>query len=112
MGVYIKGMKMPKSCIACLLNFGEKRPEYELTICCPYSDGVISWRDKAFDNGRLASCGIVPVPPHGRCIDADALHKLFIEKGKEFKGFGGAMLAAAALCIANAPTIIPAEEGE
>ena len=62
MGVYIKGMEMPTSCISCLLNFGEKRPEYGLSICCPYSDGVISWRDMAFDNGRLASCGIVPVP--------------------------------------------------
>lgn len=71
MSVLIKGMEMPTSCIACLLNFGEKRPEYGLTIFCPYSDGVISWRDKAFDNGRLASCGIVHVPPHGRLIDAD-----------------------------------------
>lgn len=80
MSILIQGMEMPKSCIACLLNFGEKRPEYGLTIYCPYSDGVISWRDipwrdKAFDNGRLASCGIVSVPSHGRLIDADELKK-------------------------------------
>ena len=68
-GIYIPGMEMPRSCVACLLNFGEKRPEYGLTICCPYSHGVISWRDKALDNGRLASCGIVPVPDHGDLID-------------------------------------------
>ena len=73
MSILIKGIEMPTSCIACLLNFGEKRPEYGLTIYCPYSDGVISWRDKAFDNGRLASCGIVPVPPHGKLGDLDAL---------------------------------------
>ena len=55
----------------------------------------------------------VPVPAHGRLGDLDALHKLFLEKAKEHKGAGGAMVAMAALCIATAPTIIPAsEEGE
>lgn len=74
MSILIRGMEMPTSCIACFLNFGEKRPEYGLTIYCPYSDGVISWRDKAFDNVRLASCGITPVPtPHGKLIDVDII---------------------------------------
>lgn len=100
MGVYIKGMEMPKSCIACLFNFGEKRPEYGLTIYCPYSNGVISWRDKAFDNGRLASCGIVSIPPHGRLIDADALCEGRVSNDN------------VVICAKCAPTIIPAEEGE
>ena len=121
MGVYIKGMEMPTSCISCLLNFGEKRPEYGLTICCPYSDGVILWRDKAFDNVRLASCGIVPVQPHGRLIDADALADVFrgfiamydscpfsqlsfTDKARRDE------LQSALAEVINAPTIIPAEE--
>ena len=116
MGVYIKGMKMPTSCIACLLNFGEKRPEYGLTICCPYSDGVISWRDKAFDNGRLASCGIIPVPPHGRLIDADALRKRIEENIDAAKKAGNHewwYACTVTLDFAlSAHTIIPAEEGE
>ena len=108
MGIYIKNMEMPKSCIACLLNFGEKRPEYGLTICCPYSDGVISWRDMAFDNGRLASCGIVPVPPHGRLIDADEFLKRAIGT-KCFRGDYALMLEE---LVGESTTIIPAEEGE
>ena len=117
-------MEMPTSCISCLLNFGEKRPEYGLTIYCPYSDGVISWRDKAFDNGRLASCGIVPVPtPHGRLIDADALgitlEKLAADKWNQ-KAAPVNWAYAFEECLEmvdNAPTIIEqnfieAEEGE
>jgi hypothetical protein len=113
MGVYIKGMEMPTSCIACLLNFGEKRPEYGLTICCPYSDGVISWRDKAFDNGRLASCGIVPVPPHGDLIDRDALIKDgWLNLHKEVIRMGGYAIHELPLKNPSIPVIIPAEEGE
>lgn len=44
----------------------------------------------------------VPVPPHGRLIDADALHIPHdICDGEEAMEF-----------IREAPTIIPAEEGE
>lgn len=111
MSILIRGMEMPKSCIACLLNFGEKRPEYGLTICCPYSDGVISWRDKAFDNGRLASCGIVPVPPHGRCIDADAL-KASLAFAEKTADWAVPALRAVLMVIDEMPTIIPVEEGE
>lgn len=102
MRILIRGMEMPKSCIACLLNFGEKRPEYGLTICCPYSDGVISWHDKAFDNGRLASCGIVHVSPHGRLIDVDA------EIGVNVTIMPGGRCRVDLI----APTVIEAEEGE
>ena len=113
MGVYIKGMEMPTSCIACPLNFGEKRPEYGLTICCPYSDGVILWRDKAFDNVRLASCGIVPVQPHGRLIDTDALIKYLrnvcfhVHGNYDLEGLTSYILVDA---IKTAPTIIESEE--
>ena len=113
MSILIKGMEMPKSCIACHLNFGEKRPEYGLTIYCPYSDGVISWRDKAFDNGRLASCGIVPVPPHGRLIDADALYEdCALDHNYEVAATTTRINEYMQLKIDAAPTIIPAEEGE
>ena len=115
MSILLKGMEMPKSCIACHLNFGEKRPEYGLTIYCPYSDGVISWRDKAFDNGRLASCGIIPVPPHGRLIDNT---ELWVEINKICdRRDAGIITDLACLqqilsAVRHAPTIIPAEEGE
>ena len=99
MSILIKGMEMPKSCCECML--AKLSPTGE-TLICNYNLSTVPWDEKPFD------CPLVPVPPHGRLIDADELHKLFIKKGKEFKGIGGAMLAAA-WCIANAPTIIPAQ---
>lgn len=111
MSILIKGMEMPKSCIACHLNFGEKRPEYGLTICCPYSDGVISWRDKAFDNGRLASCGIVPVPPHGDLVDR---REAIIDANERAYDFwlSDDEVNATIQFLKEQTTIIPAEEGE
>ena len=105
MSILIKGMEMPTNC-------GERK-------------AFVCYRQWAGDSGdcfcgitksdakakeRNADCPLVPVPPHGRLGDLDALHKLFLEKAKEYKGAGGAMVAMAALCIANAPTIIPASE--
>lgn len=110
MGVYISGMEMPRSCISCHLNFGEKRPEYGLTIYCPYSDGVISWRDKAFDNGRLASCGIIPVPPHGRLGDLDKLENGLRHMAKYQFGERQQGILGCCETIRLASTIIPAEE--
>lgn len=52
----------------------------------------------------------VPSVPHGRLIDADALAGLFRAKVAGEKGLGPLMVNLAALCIDNAPTIIPAEE--
>ena len=52
MSIYIKGMGMPKSCSDCKIFCG-----------LPYQ-----LRDK---KGRRPDCPLVPVPPHGRLIDAD-----------------------------------------
>lgn len=112
MGIYIENMEMPTSCISCPLNFGEKRPEYGLTIYCPYSDGVISWRDKAFDNGRLASCGIVPVPPHGRFGNLDEFINIKYELPNGQKAFNRGFHSGVQYVqrlIMDAPTIIKEE---
>ena len=118
-GLYIPGATMPKSCIACPLNFGEKRPEHGLTICCPFSDGAISWRDNAFENGRLASCEIIPVPEHGDLIDRTAFryemdnHYPFDKATQSRHGVEDALKSAVLQMLLAAPTIIPAdEEGE
>lgn len=52
MGVYIPNWEKPKSCDECWA-------EYAYEICNSHSD----------------CCPLVPVPPHGRLIDADALEK-------------------------------------
>ena len=66
MGVYIRGMEMPKNCGECL--FKHLSPTGE-SIVCDLDLSTVSWESRPFD------CPLVPVPPHGRLIDADALAK-------------------------------------
>lgn len=77
MDLLIKGMEMPKNCYSCWL--GHKCPKYEALL----------WNE--IGKERKADCPLIPVPPHGRLIDADKLawyHKMY---------------------VADAPTIIEAE---
>ena len=59
MGVYIKGMEMPTRCGKC---------RFATAFECQVTKNFIT----TF-NVRQVDCPLVPVPPHGRCIDADAL---------------------------------------
>ena len=69
MSVYIKGMEMPTSCGEC-----------ELCACYVFEDGteeyyrcpITMYPIHDFDE-RHEHCPLVPVPDHGRLIDADAL---------------------------------------
>ena len=68
MGVYIKGMTMPKTCIECM-NSG-LRTAIRCTEWTKISAGLR-------ENHRSISCHLTEVPePHGRLIDAD---KLFLD---------------------------------
>lgn len=64
MGVYIKGMEMPKSCSDC--PCGSVFAGYKCMAC-----------GKQFDKypleNRMDWCPLTPVPSHGRLIDADVL---------------------------------------
>ena len=88
MGVYAKGKEMPKTCCACFCARDNKCgiTRYEPTFAEWYEDGV-------------KDCPLVPVPPHGRLIDADALMKRY-----------GTM--SFSTVIVDAPTIIEAEGEE
>ena len=98
MGVYIKDMEMPQNCEECDLKVWD---EYDsVDYVCPFS-GVI-----VLNIGRQGSCPLIEVPPHGRLIDADKLRKA------EFIHDGDAYAVVMSRDIEQAPTIIPAEEGE
>ena len=61
MGVYIKGMEMPKSCWDCYFQ--------DCGNCCLNDHKVV---DKRIIEDRIDDeCPLIPVPPHGRLIDAD-----------------------------------------
>ena len=69
MSILIRGMEMPDNCTDCWFR-KTARHEY-LSDCqlCPFTGDTTPYltRDK--------KCPLVPVPPHGRLIDADALEK-------------------------------------
>jgi hypothetical protein len=97
MGVYIKGIEMSKSCGNCFFD----------THCD-------NWRLRNWGAPPPDDCPLVPVPPHGRLIEADALEQdaqkrlLMCDKNdNQFQKPYEVMRA-----IALAPTIIPAEESK
>lgn len=101
MSVLIKGMEMPKNCHECPLL-------YVTSLCDGFKD-----------------CPIVPIPPHGRLIDADALmveyekaEKSCDEHGREFSysfRSGGELCTEwwpMHLMLQDASTIVPADKKE
>lgn len=71
MGVYISGMEMPKSCYEC-----QMRIRAGMDIVCPVAHKRFSVADVNILYYRLDNCPLIPVPPHGRLIDADVLRNL------------------------------------
>ena len=94
MGVYIKGMEMPKSCEV-----------------CPLEESCVS----------ITECPLIPVPDHGDLIDRDALRE---ELGTHIDcddcewlikgGFCGRSgdFEDACCAVDDAPVVIPAERSE
>ncbi len=92
MSVLIKGMEMPCACVFCELYDGDLYWCRGAKKEVPYSP----------EDKRAKFCPLVPVPPHGRLIDADALiaaHEQVCSRSMKFN-------------LDLAPTVIEAEEGE
>ena len=92
MSILIKNMEMPKSCNACMFDV------YGLCLINKH----IEVKDELTHSWPL-----VPVPPHGRLIDADALPTNDKPIGKLMM-FGGEYVYTQT-AINNAPTVIPAD---
>lgn len=101
MTILIKGMEMPKSCWHCEFcrdGLDEYAQHYD--YCVALDMNILISQTERHEN-----CPLIEVPPHGRLIDADALatvshcddHDVCVIDLDD---------------IINAPTIIPAEEGE
>lgn len=118
MSILIKGMKMPTNCDNCL---------FDNNIWCllnPKSAGMIY--DIA--DGKPEWCPLVPVPPHGRLIDADAFAADIIKiiESHNYDDYYAESFSVGAILrevvselngtslqgCNNAPTIIEADEGE
>lgn len=101
MGVYIENIHMPED------------GEHPLWISL-HSDGTVEYNANKGDGWQMTTA--IPVPPHGRLINADALiAKLNMMIAMAFgEGNTAFHFAYRSLgkVVENAPTIIEAEEGE
>ena len=101
--VLIKGMEMPKNCLTCPCSDSE------------YGECVLDPEKRCPEDykQRAEWCLLVPVPPHGDLIGREwlidiALHLLHTANNDEIANGVKWLLQY----IIDAPTIIPAEEGE
>ena len=123
MSILIKDMEMPENCYECPLAmeyystlFTAKRGKFRNDYACVLTHKTIT------STKRNRACPLVPVPPHGDLIDRDALSKSLdslcdrvchYSKAQRKVMCGACPLGDAfAVVEDNAPTIIPAEEGE
>lgn len=96
-GIYIPGMEMPTSCFEC---------RFSIDGFC-YASGHVNIR--ANDERQITNwCPLVPVPEHGRLIDADALMERFSYSPGD-TAEDRIWIRAARRIIIEAPTIIPAD---
>lgn len=107
-GVYFKDMEMPDRCFACPLC----TVEVDDWSCAKSRGSYIEYREIDIDtalDARPGWCPLIPVPDHGRLVDADALLKGCERVEGEFATREYAFSQTA---IANAPTIIPADPAD
>lgn len=113
MGVYIKGMAMPKNCYGCpfftQVDYWNKNDEADILSKCKRT-GAFTWESV---DAYLPNCPLIPVPaPHGRLIDADALIKSLSLDEDDAENGASLLMAIFLEVLKAAPTIIEAEEGE
>ena len=109
MGVYIPNMEMPTSCPCELLGIG-----YDLY--CSFVAGIPARVKEYYEccqnDTRPSWCPLSPVQPHGRLIDADAVAKMVLGSVNQEDAQGFMFTKIICQILKDAPTIIPAEEGE
>ena len=111
MGVYIKGMQMPKDCPYCKMAHYNASDEFTGCDVVPnkryamHNDAVY-----AKSTQRPDWCPLVEVPaPHGDLIDRDALEA---DICPDWNGLYVPDNAYSEKLIRNAPTVIEAEEAD
>ena len=112
MGVYIKGMEMPKSCHKCFIKQGSCPAIRKRIQVLPKNNHILVPYNYRYDD-----CPLVEVLPHGDLIDRDELMKTLeiteeCEKCKSHVGVHCTRVYFVGACeaICDAPTIIEAEE--
>lgn len=118
MSIFIKGMKAPETCWDCFIDNDLAQNIAYFEAICPFAERFVTFADFDAMSGRHPECPLVEVPPHGRLIDADKLHKAMYHRAFETDGDtmwqSGCWVRYRAIeQVQNSqPTIIEAEEGE
>lgn len=105
MGVYIKGMEMPKNCRACRLKMNCDDCEGFECVCLPLHTQIGYLNDLLTDK-RRDDCPLVLVPPHGRLIEKNAVFELIQSVPSVDKLLPVEFMKA----LYKIPTVIEAEE--
>lgn len=115
MSVYIKGMKMPTNCCACPCSYDNQcAVTHEYPTFEEWYESKPDW------------CPLIPVPDHGRLIDANAFSEKILEivERQKYDDFYAQSFSVGAILrevvnelkgvglagFSNAPTIIPADK--
>ena len=114
MGVYIKNMEMPVTCCHCPLMGYD--PDIECVDGGRETQGAyicVITHELIDSTKREEHCPLIPVPPHGRLIDADALYEdCALDYNYDVAATTTRINEYMQLKIDAAHTIIPTEEGE
>ena len=112
MGIYIKGMEMPCCCKECIM-WNNESSLYGGCLAVSEREGIFDGKTNM--EVRQPYCPLVPIPPHGRLIDAETLWA-GINKICDRRDAGIisdlTCLQQILPAVRHAPTIIPAEEDE
>lgn len=108
MGVYIKGMEIPQDCFDCSTKVDPDNRK------CNIDGHVFEETLGKLTRHRDEDCPLVPVPPHGKLIDASESIRveLYDEEHEDWTWHDMTIddLLSQSWVDADAPTIIPAEE--
>lgn len=111
MSVYIKGMEMPTTCCHCKLMVYNTELVWDDAGTKRTGAWVCLLTGELIDNTkREEHCPLIPVPDHGRLIDADALEEKADDRyslGEIGRRERDDIVDALRYC---APTIIPADK--
>ncbi len=106
-GIYIKGMEMPTSCMDCKFK-GFDRAGGRGNLCTLNESitfhAVLDGLDVKFV--RMGDCPLIPVPDHGRLIDADDVRNE-IDAARPGRSYEDAW---ALTIVDNAVTVIAADK--
>ena len=91
MSVYIKGMEMPTACRECF-------------VACKAYQSQTGILENLFTDAIRGDCPLIPVPDHGRLIDADALKDYLVNDPSCLNIFDSIKK------LQGMPTIIPASK--